>query len=134
MKIHLKYLWWRLYETNNGDGEMWEMEHAPKNCALINRVWLLSLILLWVNLESHTHRLSIPRSGFHKAYGEWYKRLLLRSISWKWNKGELALLTFSCTVAALTFNCLSVFSNNSHLARSSTGATKNKTQRSPPPF
>lgn len=30
---------------------MWEMEHAPKNCALINRVWLLSLILLWVNRD-----------------------------------------------------------------------------------
>lgn len=47
--------------------------------------------------------------------GEWYGRLLPRSISSKWSKGEFALLASSCTVAVLTFNCLSVFSANSHL-------------------
>lgn len=46
---------------------------------------------------------------------EWYRRLLPRSISSKWSKGEFTLLTFSCTVAVLTFNCLSVFRANSHL-------------------
>lgn len=46
---------------------------------------------------------------------EWYRRLLPRSISSKWSKGEFTLLTFPCTVAVLTFNCLSVFRANSHL-------------------
>lgn len=53
---------------------------------------------------------------FSRLTGEWYGRLLPRSISSKWSKGEFALLAFSCTVAVLTFNCLSVFSANSHSA------------------
>lgn len=52
---------------------------------------------------------------FSRLTREWYRRLLPRSISSKWSKGEFTLLTFSCTVAVLTFNCLSVFRANSHL-------------------
>lgn len=52
---------------------------------------------------------------FGRLTGERCGRLLPRSISSKWSKGEFALLAFSCTVAVLTFNCLSVFSANSHL-------------------
>ena len=52
---------------------------------------------------------------FRRLTREWYRRLLPRSISSKWSKGEFTLLTSSCTVAVLTFNCLSVFRANSHL-------------------
>lgn len=52
---------------------------------------------------------------FSRLTREWYRRLLPRSISSKWSKGEFTLLTSSCTVAVLTFNCLSVFRANSHL-------------------
>lgn len=52
---------------------------------------------------------------FSRLTREWYRRLLPRSISSKWSKGEFALLTFPCTVAVLTFNCLSVFRANSYL-------------------
>lgn len=58
---------------------------------------------------------------FRRLTREWYRRLLPRSISSKWSKGEFTLLTFLSTVAVLTFNCLSVFRANSHLVPDNCG-------------
>lgn len=58
---------------------------------------------------------------FSRLTREWYRRLLPRSISSKWSKGEFTLLTSLCTVAVLTFNCLSVFRANSHLVPDNCG-------------
>lgn len=82
--------------------------------------YLFFLFSLLCTASSHVS--SFPSSDhlfqgqlFSRLTREWYRRLLLQSISSKWSKGEFTLLTFSCTVAVLTFNCLSVFRANSHL-------------------
>lgn len=74
-----------------------------------------SLCVLFLCILSFLPRLSNQGQLFSSFTREWYRRLLPRSISSKWSKGEFTLLTFLCTVAVLTFNCLSVFRANSHL-------------------
>lgn len=76
-------------------------------CFCVFRVFFLcESFLIWPSNQGQL---------FSRFTREWYRRLLPRSISSKWSKGEFTLLTFLCTVAVLTFNCLSVFRANSHL-------------------